>query len=179
MADIVTIRMDWDRTAIPLRLPQFRVVAFGPEPGFPFGRKGAALAGAWRQLATPAAAGMLILDGDVAIDPADVRAMFTAIDPAPDIVHVAPARLWPISTGQPGWVWGHGRGRYTQDDHDDPDVWTFCFTYLPRQLIEACVKTGLETWAYPSVDRRVHQLAAELGVPARTVRGAAPKHLHY
>lgn len=172
-------RFDWDRTAIPLALPQFRVVHYGPEPGWPFGRRGLAMQGAWRQLSTAGCAGMLVLDGDVALDLADVAAMKAAIHEAPDLVHVAPVRLWPVSTGQRAWAWAHGQGGYSQDDPDEPDVWTFSFTYLPRRLLEAAVKTGLATWTFPGVDRRMHRLARELGIGARTCRAAAPRHLHW
>lgn len=175
----MAVRMDWDRTAIPLRLPGFFTVHYGPEPGYPFGRRGLAMAGAWAQLATAEAAGMLTLDGDVAADPADVAGMKGAIHAHPDLVHVAPAKLWPVSTGHSSWVRAHGAGVFTQDDPDEPDVWTFCFTYLPRRLLEAAVKAGLATWTYPAVDRRMHTLAGELGITARTCRTAAPKHLHW
>jgi hypothetical protein len=176
MAEIVQVRIDWDRTAIPLRARGFHILHIGPEPGWPFGRKGRALAGAWRQLSTPTADGMLLLDGDVAVDPLDLAAMRAAIDAEPTAVHVAPARLWPVSTGQRAWIWGHGRTRFSQDDPDDPDVFGFSFTYLPRALIEGC---ALDRWAFPGVDRRVHQRAAALGIPVRVVRGCWPKHLNY
>ena len=179
MPDIVCVRLDWDRTAIPLRLGRFHDLHVAPEPGWPFGRKGLALAGAWRQLATPAAAGMLLLDGDVAADPADRDAMLAAIDAEPEAVHAAPVRLWPVSTHLPRWVWGHGRGGYGTEDTDDPDTFTFCFTFLPRALISGCLRAGLAEWAYPHVDRNTCEQARALGIPVRVVRDAYPVHLNF
>jgi hypothetical protein len=180
MPEIVCIRVSWDRTAIPLRIRGYHMMHVSPEPEHPFGRKGATLTGAWRQLSTPAAAGMLILDGDVAIDPLDHAAMLTAIHHDPAVVHVAPVRLWPVSTRADGWMWGHGNGRFSADeDPDDPDVFTFCFTYLPKRLIEGCIKAGMPQWTYPNVDRRVQGQAQAMRIPARVVRGASPKHLNF
>jgi hypothetical protein len=177
--DIVCIRVCWDRTEVPFYADGFHVVRVSPETAWPLGRRGAALAGAWRQLATPQAAGMLTLDGDVVIDPADYEAMFSALAADPAAVHVAPLRLWPVSTHADSWVWGHGRGVFSQEDTDDPDLFTFGFTYLPRALIGACIKAGMTRWTYPNVDRKVCDQARTLGIPARVVRGASPKHLHY
>jgi hypothetical protein len=187
MPPVLLVRIDWDRTAIPLHLPGWHQLHVGPEPVWPFGRKGLALTRAWRQLAgakfnrelagTPA--GMLLLDGDVAVDPLDVRAMMDAVEETPGAVLVAPVRLWPVSTKIPRWVWGHGRGEFGQDDVDDPDCFTFCFTYLPAALIEACIAAGLDEWAYPEVDRAVVEVARKTRAVVRVVRGAAPKHLHY
>ncbi len=170
------VRLDWDRTAIPLRLRGFYPLHIAPEPGWPFGRKGLALAGAWRQLGTPAAAGMLILDGDVAADPLDLAAMLAAIHADPAVIHTAPVRLWPVSTKLDGWVWSHGRGQFTQQDVDDPDLFGFSFTYLPRRLIEGA---GLDRLTYPGVDRQVMSVAQKMRIPVRLVRGARPVHLNY
>lgn len=170
------VRLDWDRTAIPLRLRGFYTLHIAPEPGHPFGRKGLALAGAWRQLSTPAAAGMLILDGDVAADPVDLAAMLAAIHREPESVCTAPARLWPVSTKASGWTWSHGRHRFTQEDVDDPDLFGFCFTYLPRPL---CELPALARLAYPNVDRTVMLAARRMKIPVRVVRGAHVTHLNY
>ena len=181
MQQVVLVRLDWDRTAIPLReAHRYFTVHVSPEPEHPFGRKGLWLASAWRQLGTPTAAGMLVLDGDVAIDPRDTAAMLAAVEGAPKFVHVASVRLWPASTKRAGWVHGHGKGDFSRDDDpDDPDVWGLSLTYLPRRLIEACVKAGLAGWAYPNVDRFIHREARRLKIPARVVREAEPKHLNY
>lgn len=183
MPQILCVRLDWNHTAIPLRIAsKFFRLEVNPEPQYPFGRKGLSLAGAWKQLAGPDIAGMLLLDGDVAIDPHDYDRMLKAIDTAPEVVHTAPVKLWPISTHLKNWVWGHGRnGRYSQDNpaDDELDTFTFCYTYLPRKLIEACIDKGLSTWAYPGVDRNVCEVARSIGMPVRLVRDCRPKHLNY
>jgi hypothetical protein len=179
MAEVCMIRVDWDRTAIPLpQLPQFHTVRVAPEPGWPLGRKGLALAGAWRQMSRPQTDGLIILDGDVAVDPVDLAAMSAAVHHAPDVVHVAPVRLW-TAPGTTDWVWAHWRAEQGQEPEPDPDRFSFGFTYLPRRLIEACIKAGLEEWTFPHVDELVAATAASIGVPARVVAGCHPKHLHF
>jgi hypothetical protein len=180
MEHVVMVRLDWDRTAPPRICPRgFYACHVDPEPGHPFGRKGLQLAAAWDTLAGPAVAGMVILDGDVAIDPQDLAAMLAAIELEPGAVHVAPVRLWPASTKQARWVWGHGRGGFSRDDPDDPDTYGFSFTYLPRRLVEACIRAGLHEWAYPHVDARARQVSQRMGLAVRVVRAASPKHLNY
>ena len=119
MASVICVRLDWDHTAIPLRLPgTWHTVRIAPEPGYPAGRKGLQLAGAWDQYAGPATDGMLIMDGDVVADLADVRDMLRAIDVAPRAVWTAWARLWRPVPGVdpwPGWVWAHWAEQPSQD----------------------------------------------------------------
>ena len=123
---------------------------------------------------------MLTLDGDVAVDPVDHAAMMASIDTGPEMVWVAPVRLWPVSTHLSGWVWGHGPNRrYSRTDTSTPDVFTFSYTYLPRALLTACIDEGLEGWCYPGVDKRVSEVARKFEVPIRVCRGASPKHLNF
>lgn len=179
MAAIVCIRVDFDRKFIPLNLERYHSVHVMPEPEYPVGRRGLVMASAWKQLSA-GADGMLCLDGDVVIDPIDHAAMFAAIDKESTAVHVAPVKLWPISTHLDGWVWGHGQdGRFTTKDPARPDIFTFCYTYLPRQLIEACIKSGMEEWYYPGVDKQVSRVCHETGVSIRVVWGAQPKHCNF
>lgn len=175
------VRLDWNRTAVPLRIGRygFYTLHVDPEPGHPFGRKGLQLARAWATLAKPGSAGLVILDGDVAVDPQDLAHMLAAIDGEPDCIHVAPVRLWPVSTKLDRWVWGHGAGRFSRDDPDEPDLFGFSFTYLPAALVRSCIVHGMKTWAYPDVDANTRARARALGLPVRVVRGAAPKHLNY
>ena len=57
MPDILAVRLNWDRTALDQRLAsRFYNLPVSPEPDYPFGRKGHALASAWRQLSEPAQA---------------------------------------------------------------------------------------------------------------------------
>ena len=179
---IVFIRVIWNGSAGEFRMPGARWfdLHIGPEPGYPFGRKGLALDGAWRQLRNRQCAGMLILDGDVVIDPADYAAMLEAVHGEPSAVHVAPVRLWPASTMRESWVWGHWCGAGpSQELCLAPSRWSFGFTYLPRRLLYAAHRAGLQKWAFPGVDLRMSQTARNTGIPARVVQECQPKHLHY
>lgn len=181
-ARVVFVRVVWDRQAIPLHLPGVRMfdLHIGPEPGWPYGRKGAALAGAWRQLGTRQCTGMLIMDADVAIDPLDASVMLQAIGQAPDVVHTAPIRLWPESTQRPSWVWGHwDADGPSQQLCDAPTSFSFGLTYLPRRAIDRAIRDGLERWTFPGVDGRMSRAAAAAGCPVRVTGNCWPKHLHF
>jgi hypothetical protein len=178
---ILCVRLNWNHTAIPLPIAsRFYTLHVAPEPEYPFGRKGLGLARAWQQLAAPDAAGMLLLDGDVAIDPLDYDAMLAAVDKRPGIVHTGQVRLWPVSTRLDAWVWGHGRDGYSQRGGTAGlNTFTFCFTYLPRALVEHCIGQGMEEWQYPHVDKNTYEAARELGLAVSLVADAQGKHLHY
>lgn len=174
------VRLVWDQAAIEQRISRrFYTVYVDPLPGYPLGRKGLQLASAWRTLSTPGTAGLVILDGDVAIDPRDLAAMLAAIELEPKLVHVAPVRLWPVSTKQDRWIWGHGWRRFSRDDPEQVDMFGFSFTYLPRRLVEACIAEGLADWTYPHVDEYTRRRARALGLGVRVVRAASPKHMNY
>ena len=179
MAELVCVRVDWDRTAIPLKLPHFHTIRLSPEASHPFGRKGAALAGAWRQLSGRNTDGMVILDGDVAVDLLDVAAMRASVHVKPAAVHIAPVRLWPASTHAQGWHWSHWDDAPTQDPVDNVRRFSFCFTYLPRDLIGRCIRNGLEQWTFPHVDRMVSLQAQQAKTEIVVVEGCTPKHLHF
>jgi hypothetical protein len=159
------------------------------EPAAPFGRKGLAIAAAWADLADKGpqrTAGLVLLDCDVVIDPWDYSAMCAAINADPGIVHTAPVLIWPKSTKRPRAIWSHKTGfpqeEAERDDGPDTDPryrFSNCFTYMPRALVEACVKANMRAWKYPGVDMRMHQLGAKLGVPVHVVRGCTPKHLNW
>src|ERR1039458_10197954 len=116
MSNIVRVRINWDHVPLIKCPPGFHLLNVLPEPEYPFGRKGLALASGWDQLrGTPSAAGMLMLDSDVAVDPEEVAIMEEAIHADPLAVHIAPVRLWPASTKLDTWVWGHGLRKFSQD----------------------------------------------------------------
>ena len=95
VADVVCARVDWDRTALNMPVPgRFHTTHITPEPGYPFGRKGLVLTRVWAALGGDAA-GMLTLDGDVAVDPVDHAAMMASIDTGPEMVWVAPVACGP------------------------------------------------------------------------------------
>lgn len=179
MAELVCLHVNWDRTALPVRLPSFHELHIGPEPGYPAGRKGLQLAGAWRQLAGAATDGMLLLDGDVVIDLLDLAVMKTAISRAPAIVHTAPVRLWPRSTKWAQWAWAHWADEPSQVMDRHPWRFSFCFTYLPRTVIEHAIESGLEGWTFPWVDREVSHVTRGLGCRVSVVEDCTPKHLHF
>lgn len=174
------MRVNWDRTARPFpHLRHFYDMHVGPEPGAPFGRKGLVLSHAWRQLAGPKMSGMLILDGDVAIDPGDYSAMLQSVHEAPHLIHVAPVKIWPVSTKRAGWIWAHWRDEPGQRLELAPRWFSFGFTYIPRELIVQADRIGLRKWAYPGVDKQMSEVAQCYGIHARVVTGCWPKHMNY
>lgn len=189
------IRVIWDRNRVwPMppvryhrnggqRVAVFHEVHVGPEPGFPAGRKGLALAGAWLQHGIPSEAdGMIILDADVAVDPQMVAAMIAACASDPESVWTAPAKIWPTTTGRGDWIWAHWENEDGESqDCDEVARWfSFCFTYLPRRLIEHCLKNNrLQSWTYPIVDASVCKAARRIGVKGKVVPDCFPVHLHY
>ena len=179
---VVYVRVLWDRQPSPPPVPGIRHfdLAVGPEPGHPYGRKGLALLGAWQQLRTRECTGMLVQDGDVAVDPLDVSVMLETVRRYPADVWTAPVRLWPASTQRPSWVWGHwAAGGPTQEPVPDPAFFSFCFTYLPRRVIDHAERAGLARWAFPGVDGKMSRAAVAAGVRIRLVDGCQPKHMHY
>ena len=183
---VICIRLDWDRTAVPLPRTlggRWHAVHVAPEPGWPAGRRGLALASAWEQYRAPGATGLLMLDGDVVIDPVDYREMQQSIASRPEWVWVAPIRLWPASTGLDGWVWGHWAGgpqnRSQQLTYDGIKWWGLGFTYLPRALITGAMDAGLRKWVFPHVDTKLNQQAQAMGTEVGIVPTCEPKHLNY
>jgi hypothetical protein len=191
VVNLICVKIAWMGKTIASMEQPFHAIHVMPEPEHPKGRKGLVMASAWRQMATEDDAGMLVLDSDVAIEPTDLLAMVHHIGRDRDAVWTAPVRLWPRSTHLPSWVWGHRRPapegaspeealRLWQTDIDDPEWFTFCFTYLPRRLIDEAVAAGLTTWHYPYVDRNMHLLAKDKGIPVRVVRGGChPRHINF
>lgn len=184
MPEILFVRVVWDRQAYPLPPmagTRIHTLNVGPEGAtHPFGRKGLALQQAWQHLSVAAQTGLLILDGDVVIDPWDVVQMLAAIELEPEAVHVAPAKNWPASTGLPTWVWAHYKN--FEASHElitDPDFFSFNFTYLPRALVEASIKAGLRGWVFPRVDAQVSKIARQQGFKIRVVEDCQPKHMHF
>lgn len=183
MTSFIFCRLIWDRRALPFRMPGTRHhdLHLAPSADAPFGRKGKAMLAAWKQLREPDCAGLLVLDGDVAVDVGDYAAMGEAIAADPGTVHVGPAKLWPQSTMKETWSWAHwdeGHG-LTQDWTDTPDRWSFCFTYMPRQLLRYAELEGMARWQFPNVDKNMNAVALRHRVPARVVPGCYPKHMHY
>lgn len=193
--DLLMCRMTWKGHTTGPNHPHLTQYDVVPEPGWPVGRKGLMLTEMWRQLSKPTSEGMLINDGDCVIDGYDFTAMVWSVGQARTDVHVAPVRLWPKATGYPDWVWGHrhepllaGDGSVDigvqmkdwQTDVDDPVMFSFNFTFIPRRLMEAAIERGLAEQIFPHVDEFMWMVARDEGIPVRTVRyGCAPKHMNF
>lgn len=189
--NLICVKVSWMGNKVASMEHPFHTIHINPEPAHPKGRKGLVLAGAWRQMATDGDAGMLILDADVAIEPTDLTTMLTHVGSDVRSVWTAPAKLWPRTTHLPTWIWSHRAEptpdlsmedtvRLWQTDVDDPAMFTFCFTFLPRRLIDLALDAGLKEWHYPYVDRNMWQLAKQRGVKVRVVRGDChPKHINF
>jgi hypothetical protein len=179
----IFVRVIWDAHPVkfPLRLHQVRIneLHVSPETAYPFGRKGLVLESGWKQLSDPDSQGLLILDGDVMIDPQDFENMRCAIEADPDCVWVAPARIWPVSTGKPRWTWGHWKDQPSTEWCDNPEWFAFNFTYLPAALMTAAIKDSLRLWQFPKVDMNMSRTARKQGIKVRVVPDCAPKHMHY
>jgi hypothetical protein len=191
MSEVTCIRLHWSPpgAAAPWVLPfvryrdqnlRFFDIHIQPEPGYPAGRKGLMLSGAWQQMGREAD-GMLILDGDVAIDPQICQAMMSAISTDDEAVWTAPVKIWPAGTMREDWVWAHWEKAPSQVIDQAANWFSFNFTYLPRRLLDSCDKslTGLKSWTYPVVDASVSKHARKLGIPGRVVPDCFPVHMHW
>jgi hypothetical protein len=181
MAEILCVRKSWNNTALNIPIPgNFYLLHINPSADHPFGEKGKVLANGWRQLGNENMAGMLILDGDVAIEPGDLTNMLAAIHEHDKMVVVAPVRIWPKSTKRNSWVWSHWSDHGSQVMETENVRWfTFNFTYLPRKVIEQALSDGLVDWTYPSVDTRMSKAAMRAEVPVYVAENVLPKHLHF
>jgi hypothetical protein len=191
--NLICVKVCWEGTPkVPSLDAPFHDIWVRREAQYPKGRKGLVMASTWKQMASLTDEGYLTVDADVAIDPVDLNTMIQHVASDRESVWVSRVKLWPVSTHFPTWVWGHRKAipdgitdpqeimRLWQQDVDDPDYWTFCFTYLPRALMEAAIKAGLRTWHYPNVDKNMHELAKAKGFKVRVVRGDCfPKHINF
>jgi len=180
----VAVRINWNGTALKLPpLPGFVELHVQPEGGFPFGRKGRALIAAWRSFAYDldknlVSRGMIILDGDMAVDLDDIAAMHSDIADNPDAVWVSLYKIYPKSTGIRNWVFSVGCKVFSQEVPFFIDRFGFGFTYLPAALILECEKNGLGGWCYPDVDKNVSRICATMDI-AVNLSSAQPKHCNY
>lgn len=185
MTGFLFFRLIWDAHHVwfPLRINSVNMkeLHVAPETAHPFGRKGLALAAAWKQLSDDGTPGMLILDGDVVIDPYDYVMMYNAIMGDPEAVHIAPVRIWPVSKNDlNGWSWAHClEGRFSQVMEMNPDFFSFNFTYVPRRVIELAIGDGLKDKQFPHVDQHMSRSARKAGVRMNVVDACRPTHLHY
>lgn len=142
-------------------------IVLKPLPGYPHGNKGAAMRQVWVQ-SRAHHPGIVFLDGDVAVDPWDLRAMNRAVLQHPRDVVAGHAWLWPASlkTGNPvpshrSWqgkdaVWGatHADGQI--------DYFSFNCTYIPNRLFERVEQE--KKWGslvFPWADTRLSEIAQQ------------------
>jgi hypothetical protein len=180
-------RFNWDGTAVQQNLPYhpymtFKDIHITPSAQWPTGQKGLALARYWEtqecRLSPPL--GIILLDGDVVIDPSDLRFMVQAIEMNPVSVHTAPVKLWTHTARGPMWTWAHQDERgLSAEPCDNPIYFSFGFTFLPGILMDAAVSGDLRNQIYPYVDEYMSNLAAKNGIGIRVVNDCAPKHLHF
>lgn len=177
------VHLVWHTAAVvPLPLPR---VVITPTPSAPQGRYGAALRAAW--IATPAdAVGLVVVEQDLAIDPAIIVELRAAVTRQPRTIWAVPYRLWPTSTGRSIAIWAHraddGSPGGTTVSADQPcprrcaAVGLGC-TYLPGPLLNR-LADRLETWTYPMLDTDLSAWARGHHWPMRTTRREA-LHLHW
>lgn len=183
LRSIVFAQLCWRGECIR-EIPQFRRIDILPTNEYPLGRKGHTLVSVWNTCAEEHTVGMCILDGDVAIDPLDAALMHQAITQYKDDIHLAHVKIWPKSTGLSDWTWAERKwGTNTVEEWQklraDVDTMSFGFTYIPRRLIEQCIREGMHTWVYPNVDFNVGRVAREMKIKFRIVEGAYPKHVNF
>lgn len=179
------VQMVW-AAATPVPLPSgIRRVILTPDADAPHGRYGQAILDAW--IATPAdATGLVVVEQDIALDPAIVAELTQAVARHPCTIWAVPYRLWPTSTGRPTAIWAH------RADDGSPSGVTVeatapcprrctavglgC-TYLPGPFLNR-VADALAGWTYPMVDTYLSAWAHAHGWPMRTTRREAI-HLHW
>lgn len=176
------VRLNWNDTALKIPTPgKFHNLLIAPTLDNPFGEKGRVIAGAWKQLNPDNKMdGMLILDGDVAIEPIDLTNMFRAIHNHDQMVVVAPARIWPKSTQKKVWTWAHWSKEPSQTMETENIRWfSFNFTYFPKKVIEQAIGDGLVNWKFPRCDMRMSDAAFHAGVKVFVAEDVYPKHMNY
>lgn len=177
------VRFNWDHSALPYDISiagvTFKDLHIQPSARYPVGQKGMALAHYWNTMQLHRTYhGILILDGDVAIDPGDLSAMLTAIEEAPLSVLTTPMRVW--YDGRE--YWSH-RGR-DGELHNGPiqgpiHYFSFGFTYIPRELMTKAVNEGLALQVYPYVDEWLSKYAVKWNFAIELITGCYPKHMHF
>jgi hypothetical protein len=127
------------------------------------------------------------LDGDTVIAEWDIaftaedRDRFTAACEAePGRVHVAPYRLYPVSTGLPEPVWAHrAAGRlpaWISEDDEACDLFSFGLVYLPAEIVCRYLATMPETTG-DAIFSQWHR--EQIGVRVPVHWDVRPIHLHY
>lgn len=138
----------------------------------------------WRQF--NAVAGMLWIEGDIALEPLHLDEIAHTVDLIPGCVVTAPFRLYPASTHHYHVQWpfyvetNNGGERILRADEPIPTVvrsFGLGCTYLPAELL-ATKDMDICKYDWPSLDWKLSILARESGIPIFTTHTPVV-HLHY
>ena len=185
VSTIIWAQFIWKRHPAVHLPPQIHPLFINPAPGYPHGNKGQVMRAAWLRWRS-VSPGIVFVDGDVAIDPWDIRAMNAAIRSDPDAVWTGWAWLWPANPLQEApmashraWVGNHAQWG-AQNADGTIDYFSFNTTYIPNRLF-AYVEESHQ-WrklVFPWADTRLSEMAREARIPARVVSECRPKHIHW
>ena len=182
---IVWTQFVWKRHPAVHLPPQIQPLYIDPQPGYPHGHKGRVMRQAWRRYQTQSP-GLVFVDGDVAIDPWDIRAMNTAIRQRSEAVHTGWAWLWPVDPVHESPMashrsWHHGEAMWGATHPDGRvDYFSFNCTYVPNGLFAYVEQT--QQWdrlVFPWADTRLSEMAQQAQIPAYVVSECRPKHIHW
>lgn len=137
----------------------------------------------WDEVRTSGQPGVLWLDPDVALDPDDQQAMHQAVTARPEAMHTAMVKLWPESTQLPDWIWSHrggtlGQPAATQETAPQVSYVALGCLWTPARLLDLTMPQ-VEGGQWADVDVALSETALQHGIPAYTVDGCRPKHLHF
>lgn len=185
MSRIVWCTFVWRHPVVHLP-PQIHPLLIKPSLSHPHGNKGMVMRQAWLTYRTHSP-GIVFVDGDVGIDPWDIRAMNSAIRSDPTTVWTGVAWLWPGNpvTEQPKLshrAWRGADAQWGAQNSDGTiDYWSFNTTYIPNGLFERVERT--HRWrdlVFPWADTRLSEIAQEPPrIPAYVVPTCRPKHLNW
>lgn len=145
---------------------------------------GQAIMDEWRE--RPGAAGMVVLEQDIAVPHECWQELAAAVRHEPHLVHCANYLLYPASTKMNYAVWAHrvagpdDRGLFVHGAALAPRrllKFALGCTYLPARLLDAALARGFAA-AYPCADDKLADLAIELHTPIVPLH-AVVVHLHY
>lgn len=134
----------------------------------------------------PDAPGLVVLEEDVAVPLAAWWELAARVRHLPRAVSTVPYLLYPASTGRALPLWsvrpaGGAGDSYAAAEGAEPCLRPRWFglgcTYLPGRLLDA-LPADLRHWDYPTLDTRISDMAADMGVSAWTTPTAAV-HLHW
>lgn len=179
---LYTAQVQWANYRV-ISIPVDAIMDIWPEDNYPHGRKAFHMAQLWNGVRTYNDSGVLWLDPDVAADPDDLAAMTSAVEARPADMHTGLVKLWPESTGRDDWIWSHRGGTLgyptaTQEVTSTVAYVATGFLWTPARLLNLVFpRIELAQWA--EVDVALSEAALTAGIPAWTVPGCQPKHLHF